>query len=292
MLRAGLRGLLRPAQDPRVPVAVQRRWTALLAKANRIPKGTSVEPVTLGGVPGELVEHTGGADVDGTVLYLHGGAYVISSPRVERVITASLARHTGLPVYSLDYRLAPEHPFPAGLEDAIAAYRELVGGADGGTIAIAGDSAGAGLALSTALAAPGQGLPSPAALALICPWLDLTQSGPSIVANARRDPMLKRSWLDDCARMYRATAPADDPRCSPLFADLSGLPPVLVHAAADDILLSDAERFAERAAAAGADVELQRFDGLWHDFHLHAGALPSADAAFERLGSFLKRTLC
>jgi monoterpene epsilon-lactone hydrolase len=272
-----------------VPVGVQRRWTTLLARANRIPRGTAVTRATLAGIPAERVEH-GDSSRAGTLLYLHGGGYVIGSPRAERTTTANLARATGTAVYALDYRLAPENPFPAALDDTVAAYQYLVERENGiRPLALGGDSAGGALAVACAIGARDQGLPLPAALVLICPWLDLTHSGSSIVANARREPILKGSWLEECARMYLAGTPADDPRCSPLFADLAGLPPMLIQAAGDDLLLSEAERFAERAEEAGVAVELQRFDGLWHDFHLHAGALRSSDAAFERIGAFLRR---
>jgi acetyl esterase/lipase len=284
----GVRALLRPALDPRVPLRLQRAWTERLAIVNRIPRGTHLVPVEMGGVPAIRIQHASGSGRL-AVLYLHGGGYVIGSARAEAVIAAHLARASGATVYTLDYRLAPEDPFPAALEDTRAAYAWLLGrGADPARVALAGDSAGSGLALAEAIRAREAGEPLPGALALISPWLDLTLSGESMRSNARSEPTLTRGWLAECARLYLDGTPPDDPRASPLFADLSGLPPTLVQAAGDDVLLSDAESIAERLTAAGVDVQLARFDGLWHDFHLHAGVLRVADRAIAEAASFIR----
>ena len=156
-------------------------------------------------------------------------------------------------------------------------------------MALVGDSAGSGLALAEAVRARDAGDPLPGALGLISPWLDLTLSGESMESNAASEPTLTRAWLAECARLYLGDAPSDNPRASPLFADLHGLPPTLVQAAGDDILLSDAELIAERLAEAGVDVRLDRFDGLWHDFHLHAGVLSAADRAIAEAAAFIQR---
>jgi monoterpene epsilon-lactone hydrolase len=284
-LRLGSRLLVRPVENPRVPIGIQRRWTGLLSRLNRIPRGTVVTETSLGGVPGERVESSarrGGP----TLAFLHGGAYVIGSPRANRVIPAHLASVTGATVYSIGYRLAPENPFPAALDDAIAAYRDLTAG---GALALVGYSSGGALALATAVRMREMGLPSPAALVLLGPWLDLTLSGTSHFTNAKAENVLTRAWLADCARRYLDGRPPDDPRCSPLFADLEGLPPTLIQAAGDDVLLSEAERLAERAAEAGVPVELERYERMWHVFHLHAGELRTADAAIARISAFLDR---
>jgi epsilon-lactone hydrolase len=272
-----------------VPVGFQRRWTAALSRLNRIPRGTAVTRTSLGGVPAERVESAERRDGP-AVAYLHGGGYILGPPRVDRVIPAHLARAAGATVHSIGYRLAPEHPFPAALDDAVAAYRELSSAADG-PIALAGYSAGAGLALAAALRARDEGLARPAALVALVPWVDLTLSGSSHATNAKAENVLTRAWLADCARRYVGGRAPDDPRCSPLFADLTGLPPLLIQSAGDDILLSDAEGLAERAGAAGVEVEFERYPGMWHIFHVHAGELRTADAAIARIAAFLDRAL-
>lgn len=278
---------MRPSLNPRVPVRVQRAWNELLARANRIPAGTMVSPLTLDGVEVELVQHTS-ATGNSALVYLHGGGYLVGSPRVQGVIAAHLARATGATVYVPDYRLAPEHPFPAALDDALAVVNWLFDrGADPNRLALAGDSAGGGLALATALALRDAGQPLPAALALISPLVDLTLSGQSVASERAADAMLTRSWLAWCARGYLAGRPADAPACSPLFADLAGLPPMLIQAGTHEILLSDAERLAERARAAGVDTRLSVYEGFGHAFQLHAGTLRASDAAIAEIAEFL-----
>lgn len=282
-----MRVLVRPSLNPRVPVVVQRRWNELLARANRIPTGTTLTPVVLDGVRADRVQHTSGTG-RGAVVYLHGGGYSVGSPRTQGVIPAHLARASGATVYVPDYRLAPEDPHPAGLEDALGSYAWLLDrGADPGRVALAGDSAGGGLALATALAAREADLPLPGALVLISPWVDLTLSGESVAAEGAGDAMLTRSWLAHCAEIYLTGRPADDPACSPLFADLTGLPPILIQVGTEEILLSDAERLADRAEAAGVDARLSVYEGLGHAFQLHAGALRTSDAAIAEIAEFL-----
>jgi epsilon-lactone hydrolase len=289
-VRLAARALVRPVENPRVPIGVQRRWTALLARANRVPRETLVSQVTLAGVPAERVEHPGRRG-DRVIAFLHGGGYVLGSPRAHRVIAAYLAKVNGATVYSIGYRLAPEHPFPAALDDAVTGYRQLTESGSTHGVALVGYSAGAGLAIATALEIREAGVRPPAALVAMVPWADLTLSGSSYAANARMESVLTRAWLVDCARRYLAGRAANDPRCSPVFADLAGLPPLLIQAAGDDILLSDAERLAEHAGAAGTHVELERYDRMWHIFHLHASELRTSDDAITRMSSFLDRAL-
>lgn len=282
-----MRVLVRPSLNPRVPVAVQRRWNESLARANRVPAGTTLTPVVLDGVRADRLQHSSGTG-RGAIVYLHGGGYSVGSPRTQGVIPAHLARASGATAYVPDYRLAPEHPYPAGLGDALASYRWLLErGADPGRVAFAGDSAGGGLALATALAARDAGLPLPGALALISPWVDLTLSGESVAPERASDAMLTRSWLAWCARGYLAARSPDDPACSPLFADLAGLPPILIQVGTEEILLSDAERLAERAQTAGVAARLSIYEGLGHAFQLHAGALRRSDDAIDELAAFL-----
>lgn len=271
-----------------LPLPAARRGLTVLSLLSRLPAGVGAERVEVAGVPAELVRPAG-AGGPPRVLYLHGGAYRVGSPRTHRAPVGHLARSVGAPVLSLDYRLAPESPAPGALDDALGAYLEL---AERGPapVALAGDSAGGGLALATAIAARDHRHPRPAALALISPWVDLTLSGASIEEN-RGDAMLTRTALERGASDYAAPLGADDPRCSPIRADLGGLPPMLIHVAGDELLLSEARELATRARAAGCEVELEVFPGLWHDFHSLAGTLREADRAVAQLGAWLASRL-
>ena len=244
-------------------------------------------PVSLDGVAADRIQHAS-ASGHGAVLYLHGGGYVIGSPRAQRVIAAYLARDSGATIYALDYPLAPEHPFPDALDAARRAYEWLLGrGADPARLALAGDSAGGGLALATALAVRDTGQPLPAALALLSPWLDLTLSGESLAAMGGADAILTRDWLAECARLYLDGREPEDPACSPLFAELAGLPPILVQVGTREVLLSDGERLAARARDASVDVRLSRFDGLGHGFQIPAGTLRASDEAIAEVAACL-----
>lgn len=287
IFRTVVRGLIRPMLHPRFSIAVQRRWVAALTSVDRPPRGTRRRPVSLDGVPGERLDYRDGGDI--AILYLHGGAYVLGAPRTHRSITGTLAREAGAAVFVPDYRLAPEYPCPAAVEDAAAAYRALLDmGWPAERIALAGDSAGGGLAVAVTLALRDEGTPLPAALGLISPWVDLTLAGASMRQRAALDPMLRQATLAHAAGLYAGDRGVDDPVCSPLFADLDQLPVLFVQVGSDEILYSDAERLVERARLAGVAADLTVFDGLWHDFHLHAGMLPEADAALTELGGHLR----
>ena len=195
VLRWTLRLLLKPVFSPRFSIAFQRRWLAGLARIALPTRGIAIEAGRAGGVPGEWCRRRVGASRPGSVLYLHGGAYCVGSPVTHRALTSRLARVLGLPVFAADYRLAPEHPFPAGLDDALAAYRALR--ADGPVI-LAGDSAGGGLALATALALRDAGEPAPAALVLFSPWVDLAMDEP-LPPEPRGEAMLSWAWAGACA---------------------------------------------------------------------------------------------
>lgn len=293
-VRTGVRVLVRPAFGPRVPNAVRRRWLDACSVVSRVPRGTEVRPVRLDEVPGVRVAHpdvdSSGAHTTRVVLYLHGGGYTAGSSRTHRGLAGHLSRVVAAPVFLLDYRLAPEHPYPAALMDTLAAYRALQGaGYPPEGIVLAGDSAGAGLAVATALALRDAGEPLPVALALLSPWLDLTLSGESITLNASRDALLNGAWLAVAACEYRAGREVSTPGISPLYAELTGLPPMDVQAAGDELLVSDADRFVERVRSAGVPVSYRCYAGLWHDFQLHVGLLREADAAVADLGLALRR---
>lgn len=279
LLRTLLRGLLKPAFSPHVPIAFQRRWLEGLARLTLPPRGVRFEPATLGGVAGEWVLPAMPAPGDGHWLYLHGGAYCVGSPRTHRAITGTLARRSGRPVFVPDYRLAPEFPLPAALDDALACCRALTG-----PVLIAGDSAGGGLALATALALRAAGEALPAGLVLLSPWADLAI--PDEAPAPPGEAMLSAAWGRACGDHYRGAVPADDPRCSPLNADLRGLPPVLIQVGTDELLHADALHLHDRLQAAGVPVRCEVAQRRWHVFQLHAGLLPGATAALQRAASF------
>lgn len=287
LLRGVVRGCLKPVFALPVSNGFRRAWisgfTALVIK----PKGTQIEALDMAGVAAERVRNTS-AIGEAVVLYLHGGAYVLGSPKTHRSISTHLAKAARASVYVIDYRLAPEHPHPAALEDALAAYRWLLDqGIAASRITVAGDSAGGGLALATAVAIRDAGLPAPGALVLLSPWVDLTQSGESHQHNAKIDPMLHHTWANASLVDYCGALPHDHPGCSPLFANLEHLPRTLIQVGSDEILLSDAERLEQKARAAGVDVHLHRYDGLWHVFQLHAGMMKTSNEAVAEIAEFI-----
>ena len=286
LLRTTLRLLVKPVLNPRFSPAFQRRWMGMLSGIGRLPRGLQNKAGTLGGVATVTWHDPRAVAVrDGAVLFLHGGGYTTGSPRTHRCLAAWLAHGSGVPVHVLDYRLAPEHPFPAALDDALAAYDEL---AARGPVVLAGDSAGGGLALALALKIRDTGRPAPTALALIAPLVDLRPERP--LQPVPGEALLSPAWAHANARNYAGDDTAN-PLVSPLLADLRGLPPVLVQFGSDDLLAPQAEALLEALASAGVDARRDFTPGRWHVFQLHAGQLPSADAAVARLAQFISRQL-
>jgi cation diffusion facilitator CzcD-associated flavoprotein CzcO/acetyl esterase/lipase len=281
--------LQRSSQRPWIPVPAHRALTEIAARITQVPAGITVTHGTLGGRPCDRVE-PGDADSRRAILYLHGGAYVIGSPRTHRGLAAQIAIAGDAPVQLLDYRLGPEHKHPAALEDALAAYRELLGsGLEPGSIVVAGDSAGAGLAVALTTRLRDAGEPVPAGLVLLNGWFDLTCSGPSMSFNRRRDVGLRRDWTVHSGELYRGDTDPLDPELSVLRADLHGLPSTYLQVGAHDLLLSDSDLLAERLDGAGVDIGYTRFEGMWHDFQLGAGLLREADDAMTDLAAALER---
>lgn len=223
------------------------------------------------------------------VYYLHGGGYFFGSTRTHRQINIALAKTAGGPAYSLEYRLAPEHPFPAAIEDAVKGYQWLLVTHPAAKIVIAGDSAGGGLALATMLSARAAHLPLPAAFIGYSPWTDLTASGDSVHTNAGRCAMFTPRGIGEASRLYLAGADPLNPLASPLFADLAGLPPMLLFASRDEILYHDTTRLAERARAAGVEVELIEKSGLPHVWPIFVRLLPEGIEALQSVDAFLRR---
>ncbi|WP_206340064.1 alpha/beta hydrolase [Blastococcus litoris] len=284
VMRAGVRALVRPVLGPRLPVGLQRRWLAAVTRPTPLADGVAVGTGRLGRRPAEVLTPASG-DPGSAVLYLHGGGFTTGSPATHRALATHLAAASGATVHVLDYRLAPEHPFPAALDDVLAAYRELMDrGATPGRTAVAGDSAGGWLALAAALRLRDGAGPLPAALGLISPWLDLTGS---TWPDDRGDAMLRPAWLRRCAREFGDGTDPGAAELSPLDADLSGLPPITMHVGSEEILLEDAVRLAHLARAAGVPVDLRRLDGLWHVAHASAGLVTASTAAVNALGAAL-----
>ncbi|MFF5143379.1 alpha/beta hydrolase [Streptomyces sp. NPDC013157] len=256
----------------------------------RVPDGIRTTATTLGPRPALLVEPAGGAVADtATLLYFHGGAFVFGSPETALSLTGNLVARTGFRALSLDYRLAPEHPFPAAVEDAVSAYRALLdSGLDPSAIAFAGDSAGGGLAITTCLAAREAGLPMPAAIVAFSAGLDATRTGESMTTKAGIDPFFTRESLEHTGAMYRAGQDPRHPLLSPaVLADPTGLPPMLLQVGTNEVLLDDSTRMAARATAAGVDVVLDITADVPHVFQSFAGVLDEADEALDRAALFL-----
>ncbi|HEU4370003.1 MAG TPA: alpha/beta hydrolase [Methylomirabilota bacterium] len=224
----------------------------------------------------------------GVVLYLHGGGYVAGSPATHRPITAALARLARRRVFSLDYRLAPEHRFPAALDDAAAAYRWLLEqGTPASSLVLAGDSAGGGLVLATLLKVREEGWPAPACAACFSPWTDLAATGESARENDGRCAMLRPDSISAFARLYLGDTPPQHPYASPVYADLGGLPPLLLQVGSDELLLDDTRRIHAKIQAAGGPSTLQIFDGVFHGWHVLAPLLPESRQALHQAAHFL-----
>ena len=253
----------------------------------RMPAGATVEVAEIGGCAGEWL-HAPRPGAQGVVLYLHGGAYTGGSCITHRAVAARLARAAGHSVFNLAYRLAPEHPFPAALDDALAAYQGLLAVRPGSAIALAGDSAGAALALALAVRLREQGVSAPAALALMSPWTDLTLSHATHSSKARVDPYFpSRERLQLAARHYAGATALDHPLLSPHFAQLHELPPTLIHVGEREALLDDSLQLAKGMSAKGSQVSIKVFPGMWHVWQMLGGWMPEADQSLRELAAFL-----
>jgi acetyl esterase/lipase len=252
----------------------------------KVPPAVEISPAPLGGIPGERVE--GPKPGNTVLLYLHGGGYFGCSAESHRPITVFFALE-GFRVFAPDYRLAPENRFPAAIEDAVAVYRAILSaGYPSQRIVVAGESAGGGLALSLMLALRAAGVPLPAAAALFSPWTDLAATGDSVRTNTDRCAMFNGSDIAASARYYLGDTDPRNPLASPLYADLSGLPPLLIHVGADEVLLDDSTRLAERARAAGVHVELKIWPVVPHAWQLAPHLIPEARRSLRESAAFLR----
>jgi epsilon-lactone hydrolase len=277
-----------PIFNPNKSIAETRRGMERLSKFTSLPSKTRVSKIQLNGISAEWI-YGEVACKDNVILYLHGGGYNICSPNTHRETAAHIANASNAKVLLPDYRLAPEHPFPSALQDATEAYRWLLrSGFKSGQIALAGDSAGGGLAIATALALREAGDPPPAAIACISPWTDLALTGESIQTKAQADPLLNPPSLRRMAANYFGDRNPCAPLISPVYADLRDISPMLIQVGSDEILLDDSTRMARTAAAAGVRVTLKVYSQLWHVFHFNAKFMPEAKAAIAELGMFIR----
>lgn len=253
----------------------------------KVPADVHISPAQVGGVPGEWVEGTGAPGA--MLLYLHGGGYFGCSAKSHRPITVAFALQ-GFRVFAPEYRLAPENQFPAAVDDAVAVYRGLLSeDYSPKQIVVAGDSAGGGLALSLMLALRDEGSPLPAGAALFSPWTDLAATGESVITNADRCAMFHGPDIGLSARYYLGEMDPRNPLASPLYADLTGLPPLLIHVGADEVLRDDSTRLAERARAAGVRVELKVWPVVPHAWQLAPHRIPEARQSLRESAEFLRK---
>lgn len=280
----------RPAGSGTV-AEIRAGFRALMAQMH-VPTEIRTQTTTLGNRPAVLVEPENNPAA-GTILYFHGGGFVYGSPDTALPLTANLVTRTGFRAYSLDFRLAPEHPFPAAIDDTLNAYRALLdNGEHPSSIAFAGDSAGGGLAVTACLAARDANLPMPAAVVAFSPGLDQTRSGESMDTKADLDPLFTRESLEHNGALYLAGQDPNQPLLSPaILADLTGFPPMLLQAGTNEMILDDTTRLATRAREAGVDVILDITADVPHVFQSFAGVLDEADEALDRAALFLTQRL-
>jgi len=273
---------------PAPPLEERRATFVPGGRLHPLPDDVAVSEVTAGGVPAHWLAAPG-AEAGRVLLFLHGGGFELGSLRSDGELAARLGRASGMRVLFPEYRLAPEHPFPAAIDDVLAAWRWLRAGEglSARSIAVAGDSAGGGLAVALLVAARDAGEELPAAAVLMSPTVDLTGSGASMTERADQDPLSTPAMLRQFAAGYLAGADPATPLASPLFATLTGLPPLLIQVGTADLLLSDSERLADAAGRAGVDVSLHVGEGLPHVYPIMLGT-PEADQATQQTGTFLR----
>jgi epsilon-lactone hydrolase len=269
--------------SPDIPIEIQRQQWEESALQVELPTNIHIEALTIGGISCEWIKFEGG-DPAKVILYVHGGGFSTGSCKTHRDIAARLAIEANIFVLLVDYRLAPEHPFPAAIEDITTIYRWLIG--QGTELAMVGDSAGGGLVVSTLLHLQNQKDSLPAAVVLFSPWLDLTMSGDSIRSRAQDDPLVTHEGLSVAAELYVGDADIHHPLLSPLDTPLRDLPPMLIHVGDHEILLSDAVRLAQKATRA----ELHIWEEMWHFFPAWASTLPEGQQALEESGQFINDT--
>jgi monoterpene epsilon-lactone hydrolase len=263
-LQTAFAALVTPPDAPRPPWSERRAGIDAMGAAMPPPESCLIEQMTLGGVTAEKIAPKD-AVADRTIFYLHGGGYCVGGCTSHRTLAARMAEAAQATAFVVDYRLAPDHPFPAAHDDALSAWRALIAlGRDPARTIIAGDSAGGGLSVACAIAARDAGLPLPAGLHLISPWVNLTNASLAYQAKAETDFIITQQGIDEFAEGYLGAGDRRHPKASPLFADLAGLPPMLIQVGSEEVLLSDSTQLAERAGLAQVDVTLRIWPGMIH----------------------------
>jgi acetyl esterase/lipase len=275
--------------DPKASIQQIRAGFEQMTVMLPVEPDVKCEPVSAGGIKSEWVAAPG-ADADRAILYLHGGGYVIGSINTHRALAGRLSRAAKARVLLIDYRLAPEHPFPAAVEDSVAAYRYMLAqGTRPGRIVIAGDSAGGGLTIATLVAIKEAKLPMPAAGVGMSPWVDLEGVGDSMTTKASVDPMVQKDGLREMAQAYLGGKDPHTPLAAPLYADLSGLPPLLIQVGTSETLLDDSTRLAERARKSGVTVTLEPWENMIHVWQAFAPMLDEGQQAIDKIGVFVRK---
>ncbi len=286
LLKDELAARLKAAEAPGSLSATRANHDEAGAKM-KLALGVTEEPINLGGVSG--LKFNPSASSSSNILYFHGGGYVVGSPTSHRSMTSHIAASSQSVVWSMDYRLGPENPFPAAVEDGLSSYKGLLdAGTDSKDIIISGDSAGGGLTVATALRIKEENLPIPAGLMVISPWTNLVSDGWSYNNKAIADPVVHQEILKNCSRQYLGTADERHPLASPIEADLSKLPPILIQVGSEEILLSDATTLAERAGGANVEVSLEVWPNMFHVFQYYHHRLQDARNAIERIGIWVQ----
>lgn len=277
------------ALDNKKTIEEMRLGMEKATKLTFLPSKTNIEQVNYGDIAAEWVSGKN-ADEEHVVLFLHGGGYNTGSPSTHRELASHISNTSNSKVLVPNYRLAPENPFPAALEDATFSYQWLLEkGLSSKNISIAGDSAGGGLALATCISIRDNGNPMPSSLVCISPWTDLEMTGSSIKALEDIDPVLRVASLQIMASNYIGVNDPLSPLLSPVHGEYTHFPPMLIHTGSDEILLDDSRRVAERAELAGVDITLKIHDGMWHVFHVFYRLMPEAKTAVKELGAFIRK---
>ena len=276
------------------PIDVEKKRKNLESRVFlfRKPRDVRVEQVLIEGVSCEWL-FPPNSNKNCVIIYLHGGAYTAGSPNTHRGIAARIGKTSEIPVLFIDYSLAPENPFPAALEDVIAVYKWLIEQRKfkPNKIIIAGDSAGGGLSLSTLIKLRDDNIPLPAAAVCLSPWTDLAITGDSIETKTEEEVMLTKKELQQAADIYLKDTDNKNPLASPLYADLKGLPPILLQTGTKEIILDDTIRFAEKAKKAGVEVISDIWPGMWHVFQIYGNLMPESKRALKEIGKFIKESL-
>ncbi len=275
--------------NSRRTIEEMRNTMDVLAKLTGFPSNARAEKINIKDIPAEWI-YRDDAPENRAILFLHGGGYCLCSSDTHRELAAHISIESDTRVIFPNYRLAPENPYPAALEDSVMAYQWLLEkGFSPENIALAGDSAGGGLSIAAAVWLREKGIPLPSSITCISPWADLGMTGDSIKVNSGTDPMLNLPLLELMASNYIGKDNPQNPFISPIYADLKGLPPILIHSGSDEILLDDSKRLAERAKSFETDVTLKIYEKMWHVWHLFMRVMPESRIAIQETGSFIKK---